>query len=156
MCVAIVIFLHLPPLSFSLSLSLSLFFSLINYSFPFFPARTITPFHSNFSVFIVYIGVIFTRSFSLWSCRLGLLNTPTASRYRGEIPPASVLLPSRLGLQNTPTASLHSGQTPQQVSWIRQSTIWWLDSNNAEALENAEYPFIAIAPRFTRSRNDST
>ena len=41
-----------------------------------------------------------------------------------------------------------------QVIWLR--TIWWLPSSNAGALGNAEYPFIAIAPRSTLAQNGST
>ena len=34
--------------------------------------------------------------------------------------------------------------------------IWWWGSSNARALRNAEYPFIAIAPRYTLARSGST
>ena len=37
----------------------------------------------------------------------------------------------------------------QWVLWIWHKTVWWWGSSNAGALENAEYPFIAIAPRST-------
>ena len=64
-------------------------------------------------------------------------------------------LPSRLGLQNTLTASLQSGKTPpQQVSWIWHETS--RVSSNCGALGNAEYPFIAIAPRSTLAWSSST
>ena len=45
---------------------------------------------------------------------------------------------------------------PQQVSWIWHETIWWWRSSNAGALGNAEYPFVAIAPRSTLARRGST
>ena len=37
----------------------------------------------------------------------------------------------------------------QWVSWIWHKTIWWWGSGNPEALGNAEYSFITIAPRST-------
>ena len=45
---------------------------------------------------------------------------------------------------------------PQRVSWIFHLTIRWRDSDNARALGNAEYPFIAIAPRFTLAWSSCT
>ena len=45
---------------------------------------------------------------------------------------------------------------PPRVSWIWHYTIWWWGSSNAGALGNAEYPFIAIAPRSTLARSGST
>ena len=44
----------------------------------------------------------------------------------------------------------------QWVSWIWHETIWWWGSSNAEALENADYTFIAIAPSSTLTRSGST
>ena len=44
----------------------------------------------------------------------------------------------------------------QWVSWIWCKTIWWSGSSKAGALGNAEYHFIAIAPRSTLSWNGST
>ena len=39
-------------------------------------------------------------------------------------------------------------RTPtQRVSWIRHETLWWWGSSNAGALGNAEYSFVATAPR---------
>ena len=35
----------------------------------------------------------------------------------------------------------------QRVSWIWHKTLWWWSSSDAGALGNAEYFFIAIAPR---------
>ena len=45
---------------------------------------------------------------------------------------------------------------PQQVSWIWHYTIWWWGSTNAGVLGNAEYLFIAIAPRSTMAWSGST
>ena len=42
------------------------------------------------------------------------------------------------------------------VSWIWHWAIWCCGSSNTEALENTEYPFIAIAPRSTLARSGST
>ena len=42
---------------------------------------------------------------------------------------------------------------PQRVFWIWHKTIWWWGSSNAGALENADYPFVAIAPRFILARS---
>ena len=48
--------------------------------------------------------------------------------------------------------ALQKVKTPLQwVSWI-----WWWGSCNAETLGNKEYPFIAIAPRFTLAQSGST
>ena len=44
----------------------------------------------------------------------------------------------------------------QQVSWMGQWTIWWWGSSNAGDLGNAEYHFIAIAPRSTLAWSGST
>ena len=44
----------------------------------------------------------------------------------------------------------------QGVSCIWHSTIWWWGSSDAGAWGNAEYPFIAIAPRSTLPWNGST
>ena len=44
----------------------------------------------------------------------------------------------------------------QRVSWIWHKTIWWWGFSNAGALGNAEYLFIAIAPRFTLFWSGST
>ena len=72
------------------------------------------------------------------------------------MPKPSLLCPSRLGLQNTPTVSLKRCKT--SPTSVRDMTlkIWWWGSSNAGALWNAEYPFIAIAPRSTLARSDST
>ena len=48
------------------------------------------------------------------------------------------------------------GQKPQRVPCLWHETIWWWGSSNVGALGNAEYPFIAIAPRSTLARSDST
>ena len=45
---------------------------------------------------------------------------------------------------------------PQRLSWIWYETIWWWGPSGAGALGNAEYSFIAIAPRFTLARSGST
>ena len=45
---------------------------------------------------------------------------------------------------------------PKRVSCIWHKTIWLRGSSNAGALENAEYRFIAITPRFTLARSRST
>ena len=45
---------------------------------------------------------------------------------------------------------------PQQVFWIWHKTIWWRGSSNAGALGNAEYFFIAIAPKSTLAWSVST
>ena len=45
---------------------------------------------------------------------------------------------------------------PKRVSCIWHEKIWWRGSSNAGALGNAEYPFIAIAPRSTLARIYST
>ena len=45
---------------------------------------------------------------------------------------------------------------PQRVSCIWYKTIWWWGSSNAGALGNVDYPFIAIVPRSTLTRNGST
>ena len=61
------------------------------------------------------------------------------------------------GLKNIPTASLQRGKTPPNECPgydTKQS-----DGEvpvNAGALGNAEYPFIAIAPRSTLARSGST
>ena len=64
--------------------------------------------------------------------------------------------PSQLRLQNTSTASLHRGRLPQRVFWIWHETNWRWGSSNAGTLKNAEYPFIAIAPRSTLTWSGST
>ena len=46
--------------------------------------------------------------------------------------------------------------TPPRLSWIWHKPIWWWGSRNAEAFGNAEYSFIAIAPRSTLTRSGST
>ena len=38
----------------------------------------------------------------------------------------------------------------------KQWKIWWLGSSNAGALGNAEYPFIAIAPRSILAQSSGT
>ena len=48
------------------------------------------------------------------------------------------------------------GRLPKRVSWIWHQTIWWWGSSNTGALKNAEYPFIAIAPRSTLTWRGST
>ena len=45
--------------------------------------------------------------------------------------------------------------TPTRESWIWHYTISWWSSSDAEALGNAEHPFIAIAPRSILARNGS-
>ena len=45
---------------------------------------------------------------------------------------------------------------PQRVSWIWHLTVWWWGSCDGGALGNAEYSFIAIAPRSTLPRSSST
>ena len=60
-------------------------------------------------------------------------------------------LPIRLGLQNTPTAPLQRGKTPPH-----EYPGYDTKRSDAETLGNAEHPFIAIAPRSTPARNDST
>ena len=45
---------------------------------------------------------------------------------------------------------------PWRVSWIWHKTIWWWGSSNPGGLENAEYPFIVIAPKFTLACSGST
>ena len=44
----------------------------------------------------------------------------------------------------------------QRVSYIWLFKIWWWSSRNAGALGNAEYLFIAIAPRSTLAQSGST
>ena len=44
----------------------------------------------------------------------------------------------------------------QRVSWIWHYTIWRWSFSNDRALENAEYPFIAITPSSTLARSGST
>ena len=44
----------------------------------------------------------------------------------------------------------------QRVSWIWHKAIWSWGFCTAGVLENVEYPFIAIIPRSTRARSDST
>ena len=61
--------------------------------------------------------------------------------------------PSRLEPQNTPTISLQRGKYSRYECPrydIKQS------DDEAGALGNAEYPFIAIAPRPTKARSDCT
>ena len=67
-------------------------------------------------------------------------------------------LPSRLGLKNTPTVTLQRSKTLplQRVSGIWNQSIWWWGSSDIGALGNAEYPFIAIAPRSIRAWSGST
>ena len=81
-----------------------------------------------------------------WGCRIYRLHLCRGVRF---LTPTRDLWPSWLGLQNTSTAS------PQRVSWIWHETIWWRDYSN-EAFRNAEYPFIAIAPRSTLTWSGST
>ena len=45
---------------------------------------------------------------------------------------------------------------PQWVSWYQHLAIWRWGSGNAGALENVEYPIIAMALRSTLPRSDST
>ena len=71
----------------------------------------------------------------------------------------SDVLPRQLagGMKNTPIASLQRVKTPAKVCLgydTKQSD--GCGSSNAGALGNAEYPFIAIAPRSTFIRSDST
>ena len=62
----------------------------------------------------------------------------------------------RLGLQNTLKASLLRGKIPSRpVSQDMSLTIWWWGFNNAGALWNAEYPFIATALRSTLAQSGS-
>ena len=61
----------------------------------------------------------------------------------------------RLEQQNTPTASLQRVRPPANEC-PRYAILWWWGSSTAGALENAEYPVIAIAPRSTLARSGST
>ena len=45
---------------------------------------------------------------------------------------------------------------PHEFPDMTHKTIWWSDSSNAGAFENAEYPFPTIAPRSTLARSGST
>ena len=47
------------------------------------------------------------------------------------------------------------GYDSPRVSWIWHKAIWWWGSSNAGALGNAEYPFIAIAPKSTLAQSGS-
>ena len=54
--------------------------------------------------------------------------------------------------QNIPTVSLQRCKTPNTLNECPTydiKPIWWWGSNNAEALGNAGYLFIAIDPRST-------
>ena len=116
--------------------------------------------------------------FNSQACRLRLHNTPIGSLQRGKTPPTSgpvgwgykihrldlckgVKLPQRVA-QSAGGCRIHrlrfcwGVKRPQRVSWIWRQTIWWWGSCNARALGNAEYPFIAIAPRPTLTRNGRT
>ena len=68
-----------------------------------------------------------------------------------------IVWPNRLELQNTTTASLQMGETSlaSSLDMTLNNLIVRLYSNGGY-LENAEYPFIAMAPRFTLACNDST
>ena len=59
-------------------------------------------------------------------------------------------------VEYTDCFSTEGKTAPQRVSWKWHLTIWWRDSSNAGALENVKYPFIAITPRSTQARRDST
>ena len=65
-------------------------------------------------------------------------------------------LPSQLRLYNTPTASLQR-DTPRAMSVLDMTLKKSEDEFPVilELLGNAEYPFIAIAPRSTQARNGS-
>ena len=52
-------------------------------------------------------------------------------------------------VEYTDSISAEGSDFPQQLSWIWHEIIWWQGSGSAGTLGNAEYPFIAIAPRST-------
>ena len=49
------------------------------------------------------------------------------------------ILPRRLGARKKRLQLFKGVRLPQRLPWIRHYTIWWWDSSNAGALENAEY-----------------
>ena len=81
---------------------------------------------NHLSIRLIYVNNQVTKSPAGWGCRIHWL-----------------LLCKRIDLH-------------QCVSWIWHETIWWYGSNNAGALGNAEYSFIAIDPWSTLARSGST
>ena len=98
-----------------------------------------------------------TNSHFYESPKVGLIAPSSLPSSHAENSDSS--LPSWLGLKNTLTASLQRAKTPPtttNVLDIWHSTIWWWGFSNPGTLGNAEYLFIAIAPRSTVARSGST
>ena len=73
---------------------------------------------------------------------------------RCSLPPSKQL--AYLGQQNTLTTSLQRGKFHSMIALYMTQNTLLVRFSSARSLENAEYPFIATAPRSTLTKDSST